>query len=221
MAITFRANKGQALSYGEMDTNLGSFFYSSSIADQEGLTRTLRLHYTGSTNVPVTNPYHEIPLGEGVQPGSDKRVAFYSGSATLTTTSGFIVSGSSVGINVNEFDDLPLTYTLEVSGSIRTSAALYQSSDERLKHNIETVDNALTRIISSRGVIFDRNDNIKEAGVIAQEIEKTIPEVVSRDNKDYLSVNYNGIVGVLIEAIKEQNERINSLQATVEELQNS
>lgn len=218
MAITFRANKGQALSYGEMDTNLGSYFYSSSI-NHGG--RSLVLHYTSSQAVPISKASHEVPLVKGIQPGSDKRVAFYSGSATLTTTSGFIVSGSSVGINVNEFNDLPLTYTLEVSGSIRTSAALYQSSDERLKHNIETVDNALSKITSSRGVFFDRNNNIREAGVVAQEIEKTIPEVVSKDSKDYLSVNYNGIVGVLIEAIKEQNKRIDELEEKLSKIQTS
>ena len=93
---------------------------------------------------------------------------------------------------------------------------MYQSSDERLKHNIETIDSALTKITSSRGVTFDRNNGIKEVGVIAQEIQRTIPEVVSKDKSDYLSVNYNGIVGVLIEAIKEQDELIQNLYTRVE-----
>lgn len=221
MAITFRANKGLPLSYQEMDTNLGSYFYSSSIANSGA---TLVLHYTSSAAVPVNQSSHQISLTKGLLSGVNRRIIFFTGSNASTTAPGFIASASSagvsVGINVDENNDLPLTYNLEVSGSIRTSAALYQSSDKRLKHNIRTVDDALTRIISSRGVLFDRDNGVDEVGVIAQEIENTIPEVVSKDNKDYLSVNYNGIVGVLIEAIKEQQELIQNLYTRVQNLEN-
>jgi len=217
MAITFRANKTLPLTYYEMDQNLGSFFYSSSIS-HDG--RTLYLHYTGSTAVPVNNPRHEVSIVGGVPVGTNRRISYYTGSSSLTTTEGFLVDQSgSVGIGVNELTDLPLTYKLEVSGSIRTSGALYQSSDERLKSNIKTVDDGLSKILSSRGVTFDR-DGISEVGVIAQEIQKTIPEVVSKDNKDYLNVNYNGVVGVLIEAIKEQQELIQNLYTRVQNLEN-
>lgn len=211
MPIFFRANKSQPLTYGEMDQNLGSFFYSSSVANGG---RTLVLHYTGSSQVPINQAAHEVSLVQGISPGTNRRLAFYSGSSTITTAAGLIASSSdnnvSVGINVNETTDLPLTYNLEVSGSIRTSAALFQSSDARLKENIQTVDEALNKIVTSRGVTFDK-DGSRQVGVIAQEIQTTVPEVVSEDNNGYLSVNYNGIVGVLIEAVKE-------LKAEVEEL---
>ena len=213
MAVTFRANKTQPLSYDEMDQNLGSFFYSSSVANGG---RNLVLHYTGSSNVPINQSAHSISLVKGVQPGSNGRLAFYSGSASLTTANGLIVSQSSttvsVGINVNESTDFPLTNALEVSGSIRTSASVFQSSDERLKSNIETVIDGLATIVSSRGVTFDK-DGSKNAGVIAQEIQKTIPEVVSEDNNGYLSVNYSGIIGYLIEAIKELKTEIDDLKS--------
>jgi len=211
MPIFFRANKTQPLTYGEMDQNLGSFFYSSSIANGG---RTLQLHYTGSGNVPINQTPHEVSLVSGIQVGQNRRVAFYSGSNSLDTAEGLIVSSStsgvSLGVNVNETTDLPLSYNLEVSGSIRASAAVFQSSDERLKDNIQTIDEALSKIVSSRGVTFDK-DGGKHSGVIAQEVQKIIPEVVSEDNNGYLSVNYNGIIGYLIEAVKE-------LKAEVEEL---
>ena len=54
MAITFRANKGQALTYAEMDTNLGSYFYSSSLDGNN-----LYLHYTGSAEVPIIKVHIE------------------------------------------------------------------------------------------------------------------------------------------------------------------
>lgn len=212
MPIFFRANKSQPLTYGEMDQNLGSFFYSSSVSNGG---RTLVLHYTGSSQVPINQSAHEVSLVQGIQPGANRRIPFYSGSASLTTAAGLIASSSSegisVGINVNETTDLPLTYNLEVSGSIRTSAAVFQSSDARLKENVETVDQALHKIVSSRGVTFDK-DGSRQVGVIAQEIQTTVPEVVSEDNNGYLSVNYNGIVGVLIEAIKELKSEVEELK---------
>tara|TARA_R110000744_G_scaffold26048_1_gene64300 strand:+ start:9536 stop:10201 length:666 start_codon:yes stop_codon:yes gene_type:complete len=212
MAVTFRANKTQPLTYDEMDQNLGSFFYSSSIANGG---RNLVLHYTGSGNVPINKTAHEVSLVSGVQPGVSGRFAFYSGSASLTTAQGLIISQSggrvSVGINVNESTDFPLTNALEVSGSIRTSASVFQSSDARLKDNIETVVEGLSKIVSSRGVTYDK-DGTRNAGVIAQEIQKTIPEVVSEDNKGYLSVNYSGIIGYLIEAVKELKTEVEELK---------
>ncbi len=211
MAITFRANKGQALTYTEMDQNLGQFFYSSSVSNDG---TALVLHYTGSANVPINQTSHTVSLIKGLPQGLDRQVLYYSGSQAVTGSGGFIVdSGSKVGINTAG-EDLPLTFNLEVSGSIRASQAVLSNSDERLKSNIENIDGALGKIISSRGVSFNRNEspNTKELGVIAQEIEKNIPEVVYKDKKDYLSVNYGGIVPVLIEAIKELEARVQELE---------
>lgn len=211
MAITFRANKGTALSYTEMDQNLGQFFYSSSVSNDG---TALVLHYTGSANVPINQTSHTVSLIKGLPQGLDRQVVYYSGSLAVTGSGGFIVdSGSKVGINTAG-EDLPLTYNLEVSGSIRASQAVLSNSDERLKENIKPIEGALGKIISSNGVSFNRTESpdIKELGVIAQQIENYIPEVVYKDKKDYLSVNYGGIVPVLIEAIKELEARVQELE---------
>lgn len=86
-------------------------------------------------------------------------------------------------------------------------------SDERLKTNIRTVDNALDKVSSMRGVYFDR-DGIASVGVIAQEIAKVLPEVVPevKNDGDYLSVSYGNIIGVLIEAIKELKAEVEKLK---------
>ena len=211
MAITFRANKGQALTYGEMDTNLGNFFYSSSVSNNGTV---LNLHYTGSSDVPVTNTAHQVSLLRGLNPGADKRIAFYTGSSSITTQEGFIVDPSgSIGINVNETTDLPLTYKLTVSGSVGAIGSFNQISDERLKSDIQPINGALDKVSELRGVTFDMGGK-RDIGVIAQEIQKVLPEVVTEDNKGYLSVSYGNIVGVLIEAVKE-------LKAEVEELKNN
>jgi hypothetical protein len=107
---------------------------------------------------------------------------------------------------------------LILSGSTQTSAANFVAtgnvsafSDIRLKTNIRTVDNALNKVMNMRGVYFDKA-GVASVGVIAQEIEKILPEVVNNDY-EFKSVSYGNIVGVLIEAIKE-------LRAEVEELKN-
>jgi hypothetical protein len=209
MAITFRANKGQALTYNEMDTNFGSFFYSSSVSNGGN---TLNLHYKDSSAVPINEATHQISLVTSLAGGPDKRVAFFSSSA-LTTSEGFIVDNGKVGINVNESTDTPLTYQLEVSGSIRASQGVFANSDERLKDNINTIENALDKVDKLRGVEFNwTGDFDTQIGVIAQEVKEVLPEVVEQDNIGHYQVNYSAIVPVLIEAIKELKNEIEELK---------
>jgi hypothetical protein len=209
MAITFRANKGQALTYNEMDTNFGSFFYSSSVSNGGN---TLNLHYKDSSAVPINEATHQISLVTSLAGGPDKRVAFFSSSA-LTTSEGFIVDNGKVGINVNESTDTPLTYQLEVSGSIRASQGVFANSDERLKDNINTIENALDKVDTLRGVEFNwTGDFDTQIGVIAQEVKEVLPEVVEQDNIGHYQVNYSAIVPVLIEAIKELKNEIEELK---------
>lgn len=216
MAITFRANKGQALTYSEVDKNFGSYFYSSSV---ENAGTVLRLHYTGSLNVPINQPSHDVPLVSGITAGVDKRIPFYSGSGALSHSEGFLYDNRKVGINVDETNDT-LSYALEVSGSIRASAAVLSNSDERLKENIYPIDNALSRVGQLEGIYFDwKKGGDRQVGVIAQQVEKVLPEVVSQDKDSYLSVDYSKIVPLLIEAINEQKSLIADLEDRLSNLE--
>ena len=86
------------------------------------------------------------------------------------------------------------------------------TSDINKKHNINTIENALEIVNNLRGVRFNWNHNDQAAvGVIAQEIEQHLPEVVV-DSDDSKSVQYGPLVGVLIEAIKEQQKQIDELK---------
>ena len=212
VSITFRANKGKALNYDELDANFGAFFYSSSLVNNG---QTLRLHYTSSLPANVNEPAHDISLNSGLGiSGADRRVAFYTGSNALTTAPGFIVSGSKVGIGLDEVTDLPITYQLEVSGSIKASGTVIQGSDARLKENIKAIPFALDKLDDIEGVVYNKIGNDKrEPGFIAQDIQKIIPEVVYEDNKGYLGVNYSGVVPYLVEAIKELKQEIKELKS--------
>jgi hypothetical protein len=80
---------------------------------------------------------------------------------------------------------------------------------------IKTIDNALEKTTKLRGVSYTRNDiedKSTKIGVIAQEVLKVLPEVVSKDDEGKYSVSYGNIVGVLIEAIKELEARVKELE---------
>lgn len=214
VSITFRANKGEALTYDQLDANFGAFFYSSSLLNGG---QTLRLHYTSSIPANVNEPAHDIQLNSGLGiSGANRRVAFYTGSSALTTAEGFIVSGSKVGIGLDETNDLPITYQLEVSGSIKASGTVIQGSDGRLKENVEPIPFALDKVETLEGVTYNRiGSEDREPGFIAQSVKEIIPEVVYEDNKGYLGVNYSGVVPYLVEAIKELKQEIQELKSRI------
>jgi hypothetical protein len=98
------------------------------------------------------------------------------------------------------------------SSGIVTAVDFNSTSDINLKENINTIDSALETVNQLRGVSFDWKDTGRRSyGVIAQEIEKILPELVS--NSDIKTVNYNGIIGVLIEAVKELSAEIEELKS--------
>jgi hypothetical protein len=103
--------------------------------------------------------------------------------------------------------------TLSGGGNFTVSGNVTAYSDERLKSNIKTIENALEKVSQLRGVSFEKNGE-NEIGVIAQEVQKVLPEVVQEG--EYLSVAYGNIVGLLIEAIKEQQKQIEDLKNRVE-----
>ena len=115
--------------------------------------------------------------------------------------------------NVGIGDTTP-SYKLDVAGTIRATGDVIAYSDVRVKENIKTIDNSLEKVSKLRGVEFNKiGDNKKSIGVIAQEIEKVIPEVVKEDDKGMKSVAYGNISGLLIEAIKELKAEIEELKS--------
>jgi hypothetical protein len=105
-----------------------------------------------------------------------------------------------------------MTGNLTVSGTVN-AANFNSTSDERVKENVRTIDNALEKATQLRGVYYTRiGEQDPETGVIAQEIEKILPEVVSEDESGAKSVAYGNVIGLLIEAIKDLKEEIDDLK---------
>jgi len=93
-------------------------------------------------------------------------------------------------------------------------------SDGRVKENIRSIDNALSRILNSRGVLYDRIDIAEKnnIGFIAQELEVTFPELVMTGSDGMKSVNYQNMSAVFVEGFKEQQTQIEELKTEVKEL---
>jgi len=111
------------------------------------------------------------------------------------------------------------SYKLDVTGTIRATGDVIAYSDARVKDNVETIENALDKVTKLRGVSYTRNDvedKTIKIGVIAQEVLEVLPEVVQQDDEGKYSVAYGNMVGLLIEAIKEQDKKIERLEGLVE-----
>jgi len=125
-------------------------------------------------------------------------------------TAGYITFG-------NQTAALGLTNssTLTWGAAFTATGNVTAYSDTRVKTNIKTIDNALSKVLALRGVTYNRTDledKSEQIGVIAQEVQQILPQVVIEENDRY-SVAYGNIVGVLIEAIKEQQAQIEELKS--------
>ena len=138
-----------------------------------------------------------------------------------------IIGGGAVEIYHNNSKRFETTSGgVSVTGDMTASGNVTAYSDESLKKDISTINDALSICGKLRGVSYKWIKNDKaDIGVVAQEVEKVIPEVVltqTVDGKDIKSVDYGRIVGVLINAINEQQEQYNtilsSFTASIQEL---
>ena len=112
-------------------------------------------------------------------------------------------------------------WQLDMSGNMTVAGDVTAYSDARVKENVVTVEDALDRVQKMRGVFYNRTDSDdkkRKVGVIAQEIMEVLPEVVNQDNAGMYNVSYGNVVGVLIEAIKEQQSQIEDLKNQITEL---
>lgn len=115
---------------------------------------------------------------------------------------------------------------LDVVGNIVASGTITPSSDARLKTNVQPLTNALEKVEALTGVTYDwqdptrhGNDTGRQVGLIAQDVEKVLPEAVrTRGDEQLKTLNYNGVTGLLVEALKEQQSLIKTQQEQIESL---
>ena len=150
---------------------------------------------------------------------------YYDEAVVGVGTDAFWIDAAPFNIDLSQLDSLSLiNLTVSnntnlnnlivgsvVSSGIVTAVDFNSTSDKKLKYNVETVENALDTVNSLRGVSFNWKENDRKSyGVIAQELEEFLPDLVS--DGEIKTVNYNGIIGVLIEAVKELKKEIEYLK---------
>ena len=178
---------------GQSSYTVGDILYASSTTALSKLSTT-------------TSGYVLTSQGAGAAP-------VWAASSSGGTSSTFVISNTTASTSTT-------TGALQVCGGAGIVGALFVGgdvtslSDCTVKENIQTITNALSKTLALRGVTYTRKETQEESlGVIAQEVDQIIPEVVSTSEEGLKSVSYGNMVGLLIEAIKEQQKQIDELKS--------
>ena len=178
---------GATLAADTSTTTLYLGMSAASTGQWTGAKVSTSLVYNASTNILST-------------PG----LAVTASTASTNATSGALIVTGGVGVGGAVF----------TTGNITSAADIISNSDRRMKSDIQPITSALEKVQAITGVTFIKNGVEKRtAGVIAQDVLAVHPEVVHENEDGMLSVSYGNMVGLLIEAIKEQQEQINELKA--------
>jgi hypothetical protein len=191
-------------------TIAGELTLNPSSTQYEGGQINVRKSVSGSTADWIIDQYGTS--------SSDARLRIFNSIAEANGLT--ILENGNIGMGLTN-----PTVRLQVNGDIIANS-IAGSSDIRFKKNIRPVQNALDKVKALRGVYFNWNKETfpdknfgaqDELGFIAQEVEKVVPEIVTKENTkdEYRSVKYDKLVALLVEAIKEQQKQIDSLKIQV------
>jgi len=163
--------------------------------------QTFTVNQSGNTTIALKNDNTTYTASSGVQLSGTN---FTADSSVVRTSGTQSIGGSKT-----------FTSDLNVTGNIVATGDVTAFSDISLKENIEVIPDALNKLSQLRGVTYNRKDlkTKRQTGVIAQEVEAVVPEVVYTDEEGIKSVAYGNLVGLLIESIKELKAEIDLLKA--------
>jgi len=177
----------------------------STTADNFGML-AIGVNNTSGTGDPTIDPdnYGGYYYADGQYTGTPVGVAFVIGNGDINSTNGLAGDNSSNAFVVN------------YDGSATLSGDLTINSDARLKSNIISLGSTLSKLLMIDGKSYSMKTNESESkiGLLAQDVQKAFPELVktTNDSNQILSVNYQGLIPVLINAIKEQQRQIKELK---------
>jgi len=181
---------------------------------------------TGSAQISLGSASGNIALA--TQTTGDYVASLVQGTGvTITNNSGenatpTIAIGQSVATNAT-----PTFGNLTINGSINATGDItaYYTSDKRHKNNIQPIENALLKVSKLNGVTWEWNDDVHEVtkstpktGLIAQEVQEVLPEVIKEREDGFLALDYSKMMGLMVEAIKEQQSQIHNLTLEIENL---
>jgi len=157
--------------------------------------------YSAGTGVTLSGT--QFSIGQDVASNAD--VIFKN-----TQANGTFLANSTSTFKQNVQMDRDLT----VTGTVTYGKLAQSKSDRRLKKDIQPLETPLDKVSKLEGKKFKwKDDNAQDFGVIAQEVEKVLPELTSEDKEGYKSVNYQGMIPYLIESIKELKNEVETLKS--------
>jgi hypothetical protein len=139
-----------------------------------------------------------------------------SGTEFPNEVIGVSVGGATIrqGFIFNIEGNMYISSNINIQNDIYVKGTLGNVSDIRVKDNLRRIENAMDRLDKINGYIYTRKDTGKqETGLVAQEVEKILPEVINRDrSNEYLNISYGNMNGIIVEAIKELNNRLKRIE---------
>jgi hypothetical protein len=234
---------GTLITLGSNTTITGTLVASgttivSSSAQITGITNAQLSNSTISGKALGTN-LDTLVIGTGLSGTS------YNGSAGVTiANTGVLAIGGGTGVTVSGANSnltvaigqsvatgaSPTFAGLTINGAITATGDItaFFTSDKRHKNNIQIIPNALEKVSKLNGVTWEWNDDVHEVtkstpktGLIAQEVQEVLPEVVKEREDGFLALDYSKMMGLMVEAIKEQQTQIHSLTIEIEKLKES
>ena len=172
-------------------------------------------HSTAMGKSSKANDYSSLVIGYYNLSGNT-----VTGSATAANTANtaFVIGNGTFSSRSDAFKVMANGDTT-VSNDLTIGGDVVVSSDARLKANIMSLGSTLAKLLLIDGKRYTMKKNGKQKiGVLAQDIQKVFPELVTTDDKDMLAVNYQGLVPVLINALKEKQSEIDELKEMFKEL---
>ena len=162
-----------------------------------------------SSSVTTTELGYLAGVTSGIQTQIDN-----AGKWDDQASSGDVYRNSNVGIG--NFSSTALTEKLEVDGNISATGTIQSTSDITLKENLEIIENPIEKIKELNGYTYNMiGKEDRHAGLVAQEVEKVLPEVVRETMNGTKSLAYGNIVALLVETVKEQQKQIDELKKLI------
>jgi hypothetical protein len=211
MGISTTASGSYSTAIGDLTTASGRG--STSMGQYN--TASARASTAMGNNITASD-FASLVIGQFNSSGSS-----VTNSATEFTTANtaFVIGNGADASNKSDAFKVMFNGDTTVSNDLTVNGDVVVSSDARIKSNIVSLGSTLSRLLLIDGKSYTMTkDGKQKIGVLAQEIKEVFPELVSEDDNEMLAVNYQGLVPVLINAIKEQNNKISNQQFEIDRL---
>ena len=167
----------------------------------------------------TASDFGSLVIGQYNSSGSSETSAF-SDRFFSTANTAFVIGNGADTDNKADAFKVMFNGDTTIGNDLTVEGDIVISSDARLKANIVSLGSTLARLLLIDGKSYTmKKDGKQKIGVLAQDIQKVFPELVSTDDRDMLAVNYQGLVPVLINALKEQDGKMKEQEKRLERLE--